>query len=163
MTEQETFLFERAKAFIEQSEFKPMFVEAQMTSDSLRLGGTLDAVGAFGKKFWTDDKKFWGSLTKGDYYPTQPWLVDWKVANQMDDLHPLQGYGYRQLMLAEHALQIDQFVIVRIDKDPNARVPVEVKGYWLPDYAEEFEGLKKLWDLTNKEGRWAGLRKRARR
>jgi hypothetical protein len=163
LTEQEKFLFERVRCFIDQSGFKPVHVEKQITSDGARLGGTVDAIGTFDKKFWTDDKKFWGSLTKGEYYPTGLWICDWKVANQLDELSPLQGCGYRHLMLAEHDVEINNFVIVRIDKDPKARVPVEVKGYWLPDYINEFAGTKHLWDLVNKEGRWAALRKRARK
>lgn len=162
LNEQEAVLFERARCFIDGYGFKPLAVEQQMTSDKLRLGGTLDAVGTFAKKFWENDTKFWGSLTKVPFYTTAVWATDWKISNQFDDLNPLQLFGYRELYRETTGVEVDHGVIVRISKGNDAPL-VECRGYWLPDYEEEFYATRRLWEFQNREGKWAGLRKRARR
>jgi hypothetical protein len=161
LTPEQQVWFERAKRFIEFSQFKPVEVELSHTSEALRFGGTLDAIGSFGRKFWKDDKKFFQTNRK-EFDADSLWLVDWKVAKSWDDLHPLQGVGYSLLYNELKGTQLDWFVIVKISKEAAPKEEVETRCYYLPDYYEEFEACRKIWDLQNKSGKWECLRKRKR-
>jgi hypothetical protein len=155
VTPKQKALFERAKRFILDYGFVPMLVEETMTSP--HFGGSLDAVGTFSRKFWKDDKKFWARPTEYAFEESDPWIVDWKVSSNWDDLHPIQGYGYMRLLKLVKQLEIPRFAIARIN--PKKDDGVEVRGYWLPDYADEWEACFKLWQFTNKAGKWKTSKK----
>lgn len=154
--EYQAHVFEPIAQFYRLNQYKPMFIEEKMTGKT--FGGTLDGAGTFGVPFWEEQRKtFWDKQTR-DYWSNGTglfpnvdslWIEDLKIKSKLDPLHPLQLYGYSLLLKEVHGVEVDWGLIIRREKKLDKRPEIQLRGYYLPAYAEYWESSMKMWKFLN--------------
>lgn len=149
--EYQASVFEPVARFYQESGYKPLFVEEKMTGKT--FGGTLDGCGTFSVPFWENQRKtFWANLqdsTTGLPTTESIWIEDLKIKSKIDILHPLQLYGYRGLLQETKGITADWGLIVRREKKLDKRPEIQLKGYYLPAYAEAWKASMYMWRFLN--------------
>jgi hypothetical protein len=141
-------VFDPVARFYKESGYKPLFIEEQMTGKM--FGGTLDGAGTFSVPFWEKQRKtFWANFN--EYVPTTEsiWIEDLKIKSKLDPLHPLQLYGYRELMKETKGITADWGLIIRREKKLDKTPEIQLKAYYLPVYKEYWDASIKMWGFIN--------------
>jgi hypothetical protein len=145
-------VFEPVARFYKEAGYKPLFIEEQMTGKT--FGGTLDGCGSFSVPFWEKQRKtFW------DWYPELApeclptmedlWIEDLKIKSKIDVLHPLQLYGYAELLKETKGLEVKWGLIIRREKKLDKTPEIQLKGYYLPAYKQQWEASILMWKFIN--------------
>jgi hypothetical protein len=149
--EYQAAVFDPIAAFYKASGYKPMFIEEQMTGAA--FGGTLDGAGTFSVPFWEEQRKtFWANTDpKVDKLPTTEslWIEDLKIKSKLDKLHPLQLYGYRELLMETKGLRADWGLIIRREKKLDKTPQIQLKAYYLPAYKAQWDASILMWNFIN--------------
>lgn len=160
--EYQAAVFEPVAHFYKESGYKPLRfddgslgVELKMTGKE--FGGTLDGVGTFSIPFWEKQRKtFWdNNLKPGFFYEFQRpnmssvWIEDLKIKSKLDPLHPLQLYGYRLLLQEVYGITADWGLIIRREKKLDKKPEIQLKGYYLPAYKEQWNASMLMWRFLN--------------
>lgn len=151
-------VFDPIARFYKESGYKPMFVEEKMTGKN--FGGTLDGCGTFSVPFWEKQRKtFWNKSTiemEGDglqrsIRPTTEsvFIEDLKIKSKLDPLHPLQLYGYRELLKEVHGITADWGLIIRREKNLDKRPELQLKAYYLPAFKAQWDASFLMWNFLN--------------
>ncbi len=134
-------------------------IELKMTGKT--FGGTLDGAGTFTVPFWeTQRKTFWDKhslefLNREEFpnilLPTTKsiWVEDLKIKSKLDVLHPLQLYGYRALLLETKGVIADWGLIIRREKKLDKTPEIQLRGYYLPAYKEQWDAAVTMWSFLN--------------
>jgi len=122
----------------DEAQVKPLNIEGELESREYMYVGHPDLITTFG-----DD--------------TRPWVVDWKTSNHIDDYYPLQLSAYAQAYKEMTGQVVDDGAIVRVSKDPNAKVQMEIVEYHnlMTDYFPLFKMARELYDYFNHKQRWS--------
>lgn len=149
-------VFDPVARFYKESGYKPMFIEEQMTGTE--FGGTLDGAGTFTIPFWEKQRvTFWDKKTR-EYMKKHPgcipvhsciWIEDLKIKSKLDILHPLQLYGYAQLLKETKDIEVGWGLIIRREKNLSKTPEIQLRGYYLPAYKEEFDASLHMWKFIN--------------
>lgn len=155
-------VFDPVARFYKESGYKPLLlpdgssgVELQMTGT--QFGGTLDGAGTFSVPFWESQRvTFWDKKTR-EYLaldvrgPTigDVWIDDLKIKSKLDVLHPLQLYGYSLLLKEVHGLEAKWGLIIRREKNLTKSPEIQLRGYYLPAYRQEWEASLLMWRFLN--------------
>lgn len=148
-------VFEPVARFYKESGYKPMYIEEKMTGE--KFGGTLDGAGTFSVPFWESQRKtFWDESVRR-YYPATPdtesvWIEDLKIKSKLDVTHPLQLYGYSLLLKETKGITADWGLIIRREKKLDKRPEIQLRGYYLPDYKDQWDAAMTCWRFLNGEG-----------
>jgi len=146
-------VFDPVAKFYKESGYQPLFIEEQMTGKE--FGGTLDGAGTFDVPFWEAQRKtFWQQPypnRTGEFKPTTKdiWIEDLKIKSKIDKLHPLQLYGYRELLKETKGVQADWGLIIRREKKLYKRPEIQLKGYYLPAYKAQWDAAMICWKFLN--------------
>ena len=143
---------------IEQDEYKVSGIELKMTGKE--FGGTLDGAGTFAVPFWEKQRKtFWDKLSLecltgfrvGEGYPktSDVWIEDLKIKSKLDPLHPLQLYGYSLLLKECYGIEAKWGLIIRREKKLDKTPEIQLKGYFLPAYKEQWDASMLMWKFLN--------------
>lgn len=154
--EYQAAVFDPVAKFYKDSGYKPLFIEEQMTGKE--FGGTLDGAGTFSVPFWEKQRKtFWEPRTIRDFkYEVNPpktnsiWIEDLKIKSKLDPLHPLQLYGYRELLKECHDITADWGLIIRREKKLDKTPEIQLRAYYLPAYKEIWDAAMLCWKFLNK-------------
>lgn len=153
-------VFEPVARFYKESGYKPLgmpyventpnfAIELKMTGKE--FGGTLDGAGTFSVPFWEKQRKtFW----EGGYFKDLPtkdsiWIEDLKIKSKLDKLHPLQLYGYSLLLKEVYGIEAKYGLIIRREKKLDKTPEIQLRGYYLSDYAEQWEAAMTCWKFLN--------------
>lgn len=145
-------VFEPIAQFYKESGYRPLFIEQQMTGG--QFGGTLDGAGRFDKPFWEKRRAFWHLDSKEIQYDPRPsdiWIEDLKIKSRLDPLHPLQLYGYAELLKETQGVEAKWGLIIRREKKLDKKPEIQLKGYYLPDYTAQWEASLLMWRYLNGE------------
>lgn len=162
--EYQAAVFEPVAAFYKDSGYKPLqiglsegynisAIELNMTGKE--FGGTLDGAGTFSKPFWEKQRKtFWDREMKpcGPIdLPTKNsvWIEDLKIKSKLDPMHPLQLYGYSLLLKEVYDVDAKWGLIIRREKKLDKSPEIQLKGYYLPAYAKQWEASMLMWRFLN--------------
>lgn len=142
-------LFDPVAKFYKETEYKPICIEEQMNGKDFT--GKLDGCGTFGQPFWEGQRKtFWADANMSAKPKISDiWVDDLKVKSKIDVLHPVQLYGYRELLKETKGIEANWGLIIRRNKDINKRPEIQLKGYFLPDYKSQWESSLKMWRFLN--------------
>ena len=125
-------------------------IELKMTGKE--FGGTLDGAGTFSNLAFTQPKRFWANLpNKGHIEPTHAdvWIEDLKIKSKLDPLHPLQLYGYSLLLKEIYGIEAKWGLIIRREKKLDKSPEIQLKGYYLPAYKEQWDAAMICWKFIN--------------
>jgi hypothetical protein len=137
LDQREAGMFALFKGWAVESGFSPIELEMHVKSREFLYHGTFDAIGKFGN----DDELL---------------ICDWKTSSKISDEYGIQLSAYAQAYKEEHGVSISNGLVVRVDKKPDAKKPIEIKRFTdLPRYFEMFKHCRKLHDFVNKKGEWA--------
>ncbi len=154
--EYQAAVFEPVARFYKENGYKPyttndgnVALELQMTGKE--FGGTLDGAGTFSVPFWEEQRKTFWANKPADKTPltSSIWIEDLKIKSKLDKLHPLQLYGYRLLMIEKYGVCADWGLIIRREKKLDKKPEIQLKGYWLPGYKDQWEAAMKMWHFLN--------------
>jgi hypothetical protein len=135
---------------IEQDEYRVTGIELKMTG--LEFGGTLDGCGTFSKPFWEKQRKtFWANMKGMLKSPSldEIWIEDLKIKSKLDVLHPLQLYGYSLLLEECYGIDAKWGLIIRREKKLDKTPEIQLKGYYLPAYKEQWDAAMVCWRFLN--------------
>lgn len=148
-------VFEPVAQFYKESGYEPLYIEEQMTGVS--FGGTLDGAGTFKVPFWdTQRKTFWSfPFNDGPEIKIRPttkdvWVEDLKIKSKIDVLHPLQLYGYSLLLKEVHNIEANWGLIIRREKKLDKSPKIQLKGYYLPAYKEQWDAAMLMWKFLTR-------------
>ncbi len=132
-------------------------VELKMTGKT--FGGTLDGAGTFSVPFWKEQRNtFWDKASKQAMWESDPpalpepdeiWIEDLKIKSKLDVLHPLQLYGYSLLLKECHGIEANWGLIIRREKKLDKTPEIQLKGYYLPAYKEQWNAAMTCWKFLN--------------
>lgn len=165
--EYQASVFDPIAKFYTESGYKPLqigasegfniqAIELKMTGKT--FGGTLDGAGTFSKPFWESERKtFWDKRSRdllGDNCkPAWPdkaiWIEDLKIKSKLDILHPLQLYGYSLLLKELYDIDADWGLIIRREKNLDKKPEIQLRGYYLPAYQEQWDASFLMWKFLN--------------
>lgn len=141
-------VFEPVARFYKESGYKPLLIEEQMTGKE--FGGTLDGAGTFSVPFWEKQRKtFWATTATLGPAIDSVWIDDLKIKSKIDILHPLQLYGYSLLLKELHGIQADWGLIIRREKNLTKSPEIQLKGYYLPAYKQQWDASILMWKFLN--------------
>lgn len=142
-------VFAPVAEFFKESGYQPQFIEQKMTGST--FGGTLDTAGTFNKSFWEKQRKtFWeGGEFKDVPTVRDLWVVDLKIKSKLDPLHPLQLYGYSLLLKEIYGIEAKYGLIIRREKKLDKTPEIQLRGYYLPDYAQIWKHAFACWKFLN--------------
>ena len=163
-------VFEPIARFYKESGYKPLVlmgptrnsgpleaIELKMTGKE--FGGTLDGAGTFSVPFWEKQRKtFWAddigklSRTFPGFEPltTNDIVIeDLKIKSKLDPLHPLQLYGYSLLLKEVYGIHAMWGLIIRREKKLDKKPEIQLKGYYLPAYKEQWDAAMLMWRFLN--------------
>lgn len=152
-------VFEPVAQFYKDSGYQPLLlpadesgtpaVELKMTGKA--FGGSLDGAGTFSIPFWEKQRKtFWEGGEFADK-PTKDsiWIEDLKIKSKLDKLHPLQLYGYSLLLKEVYDIDAKYGLIIRREKKLDKTPQIQLRGYYLPDYKEQWNAAMLMWRFLN--------------
>jgi hypothetical protein len=157
--EYQAAVFEPIARFYKESGYTPIRVpdsdetcrlgiELQMTGKE--FSGTLDGAGTFAKPFWENQRKtFWANNSDMRPLLRDVWIEDLKIKSKLDPLHPLQLYGYSLLLNEIYGIRADWGLIIRREKKLDKKPELQLKGYYLPAYAEAWNASIYMWRFLN--------------
>jgi len=156
--EYQASVFAPVAQFYKDSGYKPLKlsdgtegIELKMTGKE--FGGTLDGAGTFSVPFWEKQRKtFWAKEVKSDQQtPTTSdvWIEDLKIKSKIDVLHPLQLYGYSLLLKECYGVEAKWGLIIRREKKLDKTPEIQLKGYYLPAYAEAWNASMLMYHFLN--------------
>jgi hypothetical protein len=153
--EYQASVFDPIAKFYTDSGYKPLFIEEKMTGKT--FGGTLDGAGTFSVPFWESQRAtFWDKQTREYLNKSQPgcnadsvWIEDLKIKSKLDVLHPLQLYGYALLLKETKGIDAKWGLIVRREKNLDKRPEIQLRGYYLPAYKEQWDASMLMWKFLN--------------
>lgn len=149
--EYQAAVFEPVAKFYKESGYKPLYIEQQMTGAN--FGGTLDGAGTFSKPFWENQRStFWANKPTSKWQlPDKDtvWIEDLKIKSKLDLLHPLQLYGYSVLLEELYGIEANWGLIIRREKKLDKTPEIQLKGYYLPDYKEQWDAAMLMWKFLN--------------
>ncbi len=153
-------VFEPVARFYKESGYKPLFIEEKMTGAT--FGGTLDGAGTFSVPFWAEQRStFWDKYSKQYLLETEErpdmrlpttetvWIEDLKIKSKLDNLHPLQLFGYRLLLQETKGVTADWGLIIRREKNLDKKPELQLRAYYLPAYEELWDAAMKMWHFLN--------------
>jgi len=149
-------VFAPVAQFYKESGYRPLpiagkfAVELKMTGKE--FGGTLDGAGTFDVPFWEKQRKtFWGNAHPEAFPITRDdvWIEDLKIKSKLDPLHPLQLYGYSLLLKECYGIEANWGLIIRREKKLDKSPEIQLKGYYLPSYAEAWNASMLMWRFLN--------------
>lgn len=154
-------VFEPVARFYKESGYKPLqltiseansnalAVELKMTGKE--FGGTLDGAGTFSVPFWEKQRKtFWANVEgTSTVTTTDIWIEDLKIKSKLDPLHPLQLYGYSLLLKEVYGIEAKWGLIIRREKKLDKTPEIQLKGYYLPAYKEQWDAAMTCWKFLN--------------
>jgi len=154
-------VFEPVARFYKENGYQPYRIERtpeSISTDCIELkmtgkefGGTLDGAGTFSVPFWEKQRKtFWEGGEFADK-PTKDsvWIEDLKVKSKLDKLHPLQLYGYSLLLKEIYGIEAKYGLIIRREKKLDKTPEIQLRGYYLPDYREQWDAAMICWKFLN--------------
>ncbi len=159
--EYQAAVFEPVARFYKESGYKPLQLEIskgniiqaiELKMTGKEFGGTLDGAGTFSVPFWEKQRKtFWEQKQNAFKLPdtSSIWVDDLKVKSKLDKLHPLQLYGYSLLLKELYGVTADYGLIIRREKKLDKKPEIQLKGYYLPNYKEQWEASMKMWHFLN--------------
>lgn len=151
--EYQAHLFEPIAQFYEQNKYQMLFNESQMIGKT--IGGSWDGCGKFGVPFWESQREtFWHKHPMKGRPTVRPtiddlWCDDLKVKSKLEDTHPLQLYGYALLAKEVHNIEVKWGLIVRREKKLDKIPQLQLRAYYLPDYADEWNASVHMWHFLN--------------
>jgi len=142
-------VFDPIARFYKESGYIPAFIEEKMTGKT--FGGTLDGAGTFDIPFWEKQRKtFWEGGIFADMPTTNSvWIEDLKIKSKLDPLHPLQLYGYAELMKETKGIEVKYGLIIRREKNLDKTPEIQLRGYYLPNYKAQWEAAMLMWHFLN--------------
>lgn len=163
--EYQAALFDPVAKFYTESGYKPLQIETsegnlcgiELKMTGKKFGGTLDGAGTFSVPFWEKQRKtFWdhSAYPENDEWILMPakdsiWIEDLKIKSKLDVLHPLQLYGYRLLLQELHGVTADWGLIIRREKKLDKTPQIQLKGYYLPAYKEQWDAAMLMYHFLN--------------
>lgn len=156
--EYQAAVFEPVARFYKESGYKPLEfgapetyirgIELKMTGKE--FGGTLDGAGTFTNPFWEQQRKtFWADSCIERPTTKDVWIDDLKIKSKLDALHPLQLYGYSQLLKECYGIEAKWGLIIRREKKLDKRPEIQLKGYYLPAYKSQWDASILMWRFLN--------------
>lgn len=151
--EYQAHLFDPIAQFYTDNKYLPLFNESQMVGKT--VGGSWDGCGKFGIPFWESlPVTFWHkhpSKGRPEARPTVDdiWVDDLKVKSKLDELHPVQLYGYAKLAKEVHGIEPKWGLIIRREKKLDKRPELQLRAYYLEDYKEIWDALFYVWHFMN--------------
>lgn len=148
-------VFDPIARFYKESGYQPIYIEEKLTGKD--FGGTLDGCGKFSVPFWENQRKSFFdkvSLKQMMFNEVCPmigdiWIEDLKIKSKLDPLHPLQLYGYRELLKEVCDITADWGLIIRREKKLDKTPELQLKAYYLPAYAEAWKSSMYMWRFLN--------------
>ena len=161
--EYQAAVFEPVARFYKESGYEPLRLPGIVTDVAIELkmtgkefGGTLDGAGTFSMPFWEKQRKtFWANPQldlDGELilpHSTDVWIEDLKIKSKLDPLHPLQLYGYRILLQEVYGIEANWGLIIRREKKLDKSPEIQLKGYYLPAYREQWNASMLMWRFLN--------------
>lgn len=147
-------LFDPIASFYTQNKYEMLFNESKMLGKT--IGGSWDGCGKFGHPFWEDQREsfYHKHPLKGrpEVRPTTEdiWVDDLKVKSKLDELHPLQLYGYALLAKEVHGIDAKWGLIIRREKKLDKSPELQLRAYFLPDYKEMWDASFYAWHFLNR-------------
>jgi hypothetical protein len=133
LTQQEARMFSLFRQWALDTKFTPTELELHVESKHWKFHGTFDAVGHFGD----------GKLV----------ICDWKTSSMIDDTYGAQLAAYATALREQHGIEVNDGLIVRVDKKLDAKKPLEVKRFEnFPMYFSLFEHCLEVWKFGHKLG-----------
>lgn len=149
-------VFDPVARFYKDSGYKPLKLEdgslgIELNMTGKEFGGTLDGAGTFSVPFWEKQRKtFWQGGPFKDLPTTKSiWIEDLKIKSKLDGLHPLQLYGYALLLKEIYGIEAKYGLIIRREKNLTKTPEIQLRGYYLPDYREQWEASMLMWKFLN--------------
>lgn len=173
--EYQAAIFDPVARFYKESGYKPLIITQKISEQQTlfgeaielkmtgrEFGGTLDGAGTFSVPFWKKQRKtFWDTKTQNyvtnymgkEVLPKpldgQVWIEDLKIKSKLDPLHPLQLYGYSLLLKECYGVAADWGLIIRREKRLDKQPEIQLKGYYLPAYKEQWDAAMLMWRFLN--------------
>jgi CRISPR/Cas system-associated exonuclease Cas4 (RecB family) len=133
--QREAEMFALFRGWALESKFEPTELELHLESKKHHYHGTVDTFGRF------ED----GVIVVGD----------WKTSSSISSDYGMQLAAYAAAFNETTGANVTEGFILRVDKKPGAKKPLEVKRFSnLPKYFEVFMHCKQVFDFANKKGAW---------
>lgn len=160
-------VFAPVAQFYKDSGYKPLYISShnpdvdngmyaiELKMTGKEFGGTLDGAGTFSVPFWEKQRKtFWANCNYDGVDDEKPgtdsiWIEDLKIKSKLDPLHPLQLYGYSLLLREVYGIEADWGLIIRREKKLDKSPEIQLKGYYLPAYKEQWDASMLMWRFLN--------------
>lgn len=137
LPQREAQMFALFRGWALESKFTPVELEVHLKSETYGYHGTADVFGTFEGS---------PAILAGD----------WKTSSSISSDYGLQLSAYAQAFKEETGHEVTEGFIVRVDKKPGAKRPIEVERFTdLPRYFKTFLAVKDVWEFENKRGVWS--------